>query len=59
MNPSSLIAWAVCIGVAWLIFASLTGADYWLRSCFGKKKAQDLEARIEKLEKRLEELEKK
>jgi sensor domain CHASE-containing protein len=59
MDPSSLIAWAVCIGVAWLIFASLTGADDWLKSSFGKKRPRDLEARIEKLEKRLDELEKK
>ena len=51
--------WAVCLGVAWLIFASLTGADEWLRSCFGAKKKNDLEDRVKKLEKRLDDLEKK
>ena len=59
MDPSSLITWAICIGLAWLIFASFTGADDWLRSHFGKKKPEDLESRIEKLEKRLADLEKK
>jgi hypothetical protein len=41
MEPSNLITWAVCDGVAWLIFASLTGADEWLRSLFGKSKVSD------------------
>jgi hypothetical protein len=45
--------------VAWLIFASLTGADEWLKSLFGKNKNQELEERIEKLEKRLDELTRK
>jgi hypothetical protein len=51
--------WAVCIGVAWLLFASLTGADEWLKSLFGKSKTRDLDDRVEKLEKRLDELSKK
>jgi len=51
--------WAVCLGVAWLIFASLTGADEWLRALLGKNKNQELEERVEKLEKRLDELTKK
>jgi hypothetical protein len=59
MDPSKLITWAVCIGVGWLIFASLTGADEWLKSLFGKSKARDLEERIRKLEKRLDELDKR
>lgn len=59
MNPSSLITWALCVGVAWLIFASLTGADEWLKSLFGKQRPRDLESRIEKLEQRLADLEKK
>jgi sensor domain CHASE-containing protein len=59
MEPSSLIVWAVCIGVAWLIFISMTGADEWLKSLFGKNTAHDLEKRVEKLEKRLDELSKK
>lgn len=59
MNPSSLITWALCLGVAWLILASLTGVDEWLRSRFGTSKRIDLEDRLKKLENRLEELEKK
>jgi len=50
MNPTS--------GVGWLIFASLTGTDEWLRSLFGTSKTGALEERIKKLETRLEELEK-
>lgn len=59
MDPSSLITWAICIGVAWLIFAGLTGADDWLRSLFGKSKTTELKNRVATLEKRLDELEKK
>jgi len=59
MGPSSLITWAVCIGVAWLILASLTGADDWLKSLFGKSNSHDLEQRISELEKRVNELSKK
>ncbi len=56
MDPSSIVMWAVCLGVAWLIFVSLTGADEGLKSLFGKSKLRDLEQRVEKLEKRLDEL---
>lgn len=59
MEPSRLIVWALCIGVAWLIFASLTGVDDWLKSLFGKSNSHDLEERIEKLEKLVEEMSKK
>jgi len=59
MEPTRIIMWAVCIGVAWLLFASLTGADEWLKSLFGKSKMRDLEDRVEKLEKRLDELSKR
>jgi hypothetical protein len=45
--------------VGWLIFASLTGADEWLKSLFGKSKTRDLEERVRTLEKRLDELGKK
>lgn len=55
MNPSS----ALCLGVAWQITAGFTGADEWLKSCFGKSKVSDLEEKVAKLEKRLDELEKK
>jgi hypothetical protein len=59
MDPSSLILWAVCLGVAWLVFASITGADDWLKSLIGKSKRQDLEDRVARLEKRLDDLDKK
>jgi sensor domain CHASE-containing protein len=56
MDPSNLIMWAVCLGVAWLVFASITGADDWLKSLIGKSKRQDLEDKVAKLEKRLDDL---
>lgn len=59
MDPSNLIVWAVCLGVAWLVFASITGADDWLKSLIGKSKREDLEAKVAKLEKRLDDLDKK
>ena len=59
MDPSNIIVWAVCLGVAWLVFASNTGADDWLKSVFGKSKPHDLEDRVEKLEKRMDEISKK
>jgi hypothetical protein len=60
MNPDDLIEWALCIGVAWIILGSLTGADEWLKSLFGRKsRTQDLEQRIARLEQRLDESEKK
>ncbi|MGQ0553851.1 MAG: hypothetical protein ACT4PU_11610 [Planctomycetota bacterium] len=59
MEPSNLITWAVCLGVAWLVFASITGADEWLRSLVGKSKRQDLEDQVAKLQQRLDDLEKK
>jgi len=59
MDPSNLITWALCFGVAWLIFASLTGADDWLKSLFGKTSSHHLEGRIKALEQRVEELSKK
>ena len=59
MEPTNIIMWAACIGVAWLLFASLTDADEWLKSQFGKSSTRDLQARVEALEKRLDELAKK
>jgi sensor domain CHASE-containing protein len=59
MDPSNLITWAVCIGIAWLIFAGLTGADDWLKSMFGKSKSHDLEKRVGELEQRVNEMSKK
>ena len=49
----------MCLGVAWLVFASITGADDWLRSLVGKSNRQDLQDQIAKLEQRLDDLEKK
>ena len=59
MDPSNMIMWAVCLGMAWLIFAGITGADDWLKSLFGKNKHQDLEDRIATLERRLDALDRK
>jgi len=59
MDPSSIITWALCLGVAWLIFAGLTDADDWLKSLVGKSKSRDLEERVEKLEKRMDGISKK
>ena len=59
MEPSQLITWAICLGVAWLLFASLTGADESLKSLFGKTKIGDLEERVAILEQRVDELGKK
>ena len=59
MNPSSLILWAVCLGVAWWVFASMTGADDWLKSLVGKSNVRDLEDKVARLEKRWDDLEKK
>lgn len=59
MKPEDLMMWALFAGVAWVIFASLTGADEWLKSLFGKSKLSDLEERIQQLETRLNTLDKK
>jgi hypothetical protein len=56
MNPSDVISWAVCLGIAWLILASLTGVDEWIKTRFGTSKLTTLEERIAKLERRLDEL---
>jgi hypothetical protein len=48
-----------CGGLARLLFASLTGADEWLKSLLGKSNTRDLEDRVEKLEKRVDEFLKK
>jgi hypothetical protein len=58
MEPMELIMWAMCLGLGWLLFASMTGADEWLKSLLGTSKSKELEARVAKLENRLEELEK-
>jgi len=58
MEPKEVILWALCLGLAWLLFASVTGADEWLKSLFGTSKTKELEERVKKVEARLEELEK-
>ena len=59
MEPMNLIGWAMAAGLAWLVFASVTGADEWLRSLFGRSKASEMRARMDVLEERLETLEKR
>ena len=59
MDPNEIIKWAVCLGIAWLLFASLTGADEWVKSLFGKSPTKELRERLEKLEQRVDELTKK
>ena len=58
MEPTTLIVWAVCLGLGWLLFTSMTGADEWLRSLLGTSRTKEMEERIRKLESRLEEMEK-
>jgi sensor domain CHASE-containing protein len=57
MDPSNIIVWALCLGVAWLVFASMTGADDWLKSLFSKGEKQDLEDRVVAAEERADDLE--
>lgn len=58
MNPSELIIWAIFLGIAWLVFSSITGIDEWFRSRIGLSKTKELEERLKNLEARLELLEK-
>ena len=57
MEPMKVVVWAMCLGLAWLVFASMTGADEWLRSLLGTSKSKALEERVSKLENRIQELE--
>ena len=57
MEPMIVIVWALCLGVAWIVFAGMTGADEWLKSLLGTSKAKELEERVSKPESRLEEME--
>jgi hypothetical protein len=60
MNPDRLIDWVLCLGIAWLIFGSLTGLDDWVKHKFGVRDKNDaLEKRVAELEKRLDDAEKK
>lgn len=59
MTPGSLVEWALCIGIAWLVLASLTGVDEFAKKQFGAgDKKCGLEKRIGQLEKRLDAAEK-
>lgn len=58
MEPFELVMWAMFLGVAWLVFASITGADEWLKPRAGVGKIGELEERVAVLEYRLEQLEK-
>jgi hypothetical protein len=59
MKPTDLILWAIFVSLAWIVFASFTGADDWFKSLFGKSKTSDLEKRVAELETRLDAIEKK
>jgi hypothetical protein len=60
MNPDSLIEWALCLGLAWIILGHLTGLDDWVKKQFVvRDKTAALEQRLVELEKRLADLEKK
>jgi len=58
MEPMSVIMWAACLGLGWILFAAVTGADKWLRSLLETGKTKALEERVQKLESRLEAMEK-
>ena len=57
MDPSNIIVWALCLGVAWLVFAGITGADDWLKSLFSKGEPQDSKDRADELDERVDDLE--
>ena len=59
MNPMDLILWACFAGMAWLLFASVTGADEWLKSLLGNSKLNELEKRVMELEVRLQTMDNK
>ena len=56
MEPMAVIMWAACLGLGWMLFASMTGADEWLRSLLGTSRTKALEERVSQLESRLEEM---
>lgn len=58
MQPTELVLWAVCLGLAWIFVSSMTGLGEWLKTRFGKSKLNELENRLQQMEKRLEALEK-
>ena len=47
-----------CAGIAWMVFASFTGADDWFKSLFRESKTSDLDKRFGGIEKRLDTIEK-
>lgn len=57
-NPFELVIWAIAVGLAWLMFAGITGIDDWLKKTLRRKdSAAELAAKIEALERRLAQLE--
>jgi hypothetical protein len=57
-NPFEIIPWALAIGLAWMVFACMTGLDDWLTSLVGKKRSRSaLAAKVEALERRIAQLE--
>jgi hypothetical protein len=59
-DPFVIAVWAIAIGIAWLMLASMTGIDDWLKGVFGRKESvATLTQRIDVLEKRLAQLEAK
>ncbi|WP_456418254.1 hypothetical protein [Thiolapillus sp.] len=58
MEPSSLFEWALYIGLAVLIFNSLTGFDEFLYKLISNSPTKkDLALKVEQLESRVKELE--
>ncbi len=62
-NPFEIVTWAMAIGIAWWMLASLTGLDEALKKLFGIKpdddELEELESRLEELEKRVGAMEKR
>ena len=57
-NPFELMIWAIAVAFAWLMFASITGIDDWLKKMIGRKNpVAELAAKIDALEKRLAQIE--
>lgn len=58
MEPSTILEWAVYVGVAVLVFNSLTGFDEFLHKLISKSPTKkDLVLKVEQLENRVKELE--
>lgn len=58
-DPFEIVPWALAIGLAWMVFTSMTGLDDFLKKLVGKKSTGALEAKIAALEARIAQLERK